>query len=106
MQAASRVAATGKPIRRDPMAMHYPTNSRIRQGWTLALRALSLGRDFLLGLGGEQDHADLGALSDHQLNNLIGRLTERERTVSYERRMLHAKIDLLRAEQVTRLRQR
>ena len=47
-----------------------------------------------------------GALSDHQLEDLIDRLREREHDVSYERRMLHAKIDLLRVEQVTRLRRR
>ena len=34
----------------------------------------------------------------------MGHLTERERLVSYERRILHGKIDILRAELVNRLR--
>jgi hypothetical protein len=41
---------------------------------------------------------DLGGLGDGDLRELIGRLTERAHTVSYERRLLHGKIDLLRAE--------
>ena len=49
---------------------------------------------------------DLGALSDEELKGLIGELTERERKVSYERRLLHGKIDILRAELVNRLRRR
>ena len=47
---------------------------------------------------------DLATLSDQQLKDLIGELTEQERKVSYERRLLHGKIDILRAELVNRLR--
>ncbi len=47
---------------------------------------------------------DLGALSDQELRDLIQELTEREQEVSYERRILHGKIDILRAELVNRLR--
>ena len=49
---------------------------------------------------------DLGALSDQELKSLIQQLTEDEQEVSYQRRMLHGKIDILRAELVNRLRKR
>ncbi len=49
---------------------------------------------------------DLGALSDQELKELIEELTEREQRVSYERRLLHGKIDILRAELVSRLRRK
>jgi hypothetical protein len=47
---------------------------------------------------------DLGAMTDQELRGLIDELTERERRISYERRLLHGKIDILRAELVNRLR--
>jgi hypothetical protein len=47
---------------------------------------------------------DLGALSDMELKDLIRELTEEEQEVSYRRRILHGKIDILRAELVNRLR--
>jgi len=46
---------------------------------------------------------DLGALSDDALKSLIDDLEEQEREVSYQRRLLHGKIDILRAELVARL---
>ena len=46
---------------------------------------------------------DLGALSDQELKDLIQQLTEEEQEVSYRRRILHGKIDILRAELVARL---
>ena len=46
---------------------------------------------------------DLGSLSDSDLKGLIGELEEQEREVSYQRRLLHGKIDILRAELVARL---
>ncbi len=49
---------------------------------------------------------DLGALSDPQLKSLIQELTEEEQEVSYRRRILHGKIDILRAELVNRLRKK
>ncbi|HKF79418.1 MAG TPA: hypothetical protein VKB17_01180 [Thermoleophilaceae bacterium] len=49
---------------------------------------------------------DLGALSDQQLKELIQELTEEEHEVSYKRRILHGKIDTLRAELVNRLRKK
>ncbi len=47
---------------------------------------------------------DLGALSDEELKDLIQQLTEEEQEVSYRRRILHGRIDILRAEAVNRLR--
>src|SRR3954467_6286939 len=49
---------------------------------------------------------DLGALSDAELKDLIQQLTEEEQEVSYKRRILHGKIDILRAELVNRLRKK
>jgi hypothetical protein len=46
---------------------------------------------------------DLGSLSDDDLKREIDRLKEQEREVSYQRRILHGKIDILRAELVARL---
>jgi hypothetical protein len=46
---------------------------------------------------------DFAALSDDQLKKLIGELEVQEREVSYQRRLLHGKIDILRAELVARL---
>ncbi len=49
---------------------------------------------------------DLGALSDQELKDLIKQLTDDEMEVSYQRRILHGKIDILRAELVNRLRKK
>jgi len=49
---------------------------------------------------------DLGALSDQELKDLIDQLTREEQEVSYQRRILHGKIDILRAELVNRLRKK
>jgi RNA polymerase-interacting CarD/CdnL/TRCF family regulator len=42
-------------------------------------------------------------MSDDELKRLIDDLEQKERAVSYERRILHGKIDILRAELVARL---
>ena len=47
---------------------------------------------------------DLGSVSDAELKELIDKLAEEENEISYRRRVLHGKIDILRAELVTRLR--
>jgi predicted HTH transcriptional regulator len=47
---------------------------------------------------------DLSELSDPELKDLIRKLTEEEREISYQRRILHGKIDILRAELVNRMR--
>src|SRR3954470_20355499 len=49
---------------------------------------------------------DLGSLSDQELKDLIQDLTDKEQEVSYQRRILHGKIDILRAELVNRLRKK
>jgi hypothetical protein len=52
----------------------------------------------------EDSFPDLGSLSDAELKELIQKLTEEEEKVSYTRRILHGKIDILRAELVNRLK--
>jgi hypothetical protein len=47
---------------------------------------------------------DIGAMSDKELKELIESLTAEEQEISYKRRILHGKIDILRAELVNRLR--
>ena len=47
---------------------------------------------------------DLTKLSDDDLDRLIEDLERKESDVSYERRMLQGKIDILRAERVARMR--
>jgi hypothetical protein len=49
---------------------------------------------------------DLGSLTDQELKDLIRLLTEEEVDISYKRRILHGKIDILRAELVNRLRKK
>jgi hypothetical protein len=46
---------------------------------------------------------DLATLSDADLKELIAELKQEENEVSYQRRLLHGKIDILRAELVARL---
>ena len=47
---------------------------------------------------------DLNSLSDSELRDLIAKLVEEENEVSYRRRILHGKIDILKAELQARLR--
>jgi len=49
---------------------------------------------------------DLGSLTDVELKDLIQQLTDEEVDISYKRRILHGKIDILRAELVNRLRKK
>ena len=49
---------------------------------------------------------DLGSLSDDELKELIEDLMQQETEVSYQRRLLHGKIDILRAEYQSRLKGR
>jgi hypothetical protein len=49
---------------------------------------------------------DLGSLEDQELKDLIKELTAEETEISYKRRILHGKIDILRAELVNRLRKK
>jgi hypothetical protein len=52
----------------------------------------------------EDTFPDVGSMSDDELKDLIDSLTDEEREVSYRRRLLHGKIDILRAELVNRLK--
>jgi hypothetical protein len=52
----------------------------------------------------EETFPDIGSLSDDELKTLISELADEEREVSYRRRVLHGKIDILRAELVNRLK--
>jgi hypothetical protein len=52
----------------------------------------------------EETFPDVGSMSNKELKELIDELTAEEREVSYRRRLLHGKIDILRAELVNRLR--
>jgi hypothetical protein len=47
---------------------------------------------------------DIGAMDDQELREVIDELTKEEHEISYRRRILHGKIDILRAELVNRLR--
>jgi hypothetical protein len=48
---------------------------------------------------------ELSSLSDSELKELIDKLMEEEQEVSYRRRILHGKIDILRAEYTARRKQ-
>jgi hypothetical protein len=47
---------------------------------------------------------DLATLTDADLKQLIQQLQDEEREISYQRRLLHGKIDILRAEYQARLK--
>jgi hypothetical protein len=52
----------------------------------------------------DETFPDIGSMSDEELKTLIDELADEERAVSYRRRTLHGKIDILRAELVNRLK--
>jgi hypothetical protein len=54
----------------------------------------------------DETFPDLGSLTDQELKDLIKQLTDEEMEVSYQRRILHGRIDILRAELVNRLRKK
>jgi hypothetical protein len=54
--------------------------------------------------GIDETFPDVGSMSDEELKELITSLTDEEREISYRRRLMHGKIDILRAELVSRLR--
>ncbi len=49
---------------------------------------------------------DLATLSDAELKELIHTLEQEENEISYRRRLLHGKLDILRAELVARLQKK
>jgi len=55
---------------------------------------------------GLEPFPDIASLSDDELRSLIRERTQEEADISFERRMLHGHIDLLREEVVSRLRAR
>ena len=54
----------------------------------------------------EDTFPDVSSMSDGELKGMIAQLTDDERELSYRRRLLHGKIDILRAELVNRLKAR
>jgi hypothetical protein len=54
----------------------------------------------------DETFPDLSAMSEKELKELINELTDEERELSFRRRLLHGKIDILRAELVNRLKAR
>jgi RsiG-like len=52
----------------------------------------------------DETFPDVGSMSDEEFKKLIDELKADEREISYRRRLLHGRIDLLRAELVSRLR--
>lgn len=47
---------------------------------------------------------DLSLISDDELKQLIERLEQEESEISYRRRLLQGRIDILRAERIARMR--
>ena len=112
-----------EPARRDPALHRARARARLR-GAVCARRPppgprATLNRSLSLAMLGlpvpfEERTAspmmdtfpDLGSLSDQELKDLIQDLTDKEQEVSYQRRILHGKIDILRAELVNRLRKK
>ena len=56
------------------------------------------------GEGSTEPLPDLGTLSDDDLKTLIDKLTDEENDVSFRRRLLQGRIDILRAERTARLK--
>jgi hypothetical protein len=52
----------------------------------------------------DETFPDVGAMNDEELKDVINQLTQEEQEISFKRRVLHGKIDILRAELVNRLR--
>jgi hypothetical protein len=52
----------------------------------------------------DETFPDVGAMNDEELKEVIDQLTQEEQEISFRRRILHGKIDILRAELVNRLR--
>jgi hypothetical protein len=50
--------------------------------------------------------AEISEKSDAELRDILDRLDSEEQRLSYERRMMHAKIDILRAELTARLKEK
>jgi hypothetical protein len=66
----------------------------------MGMRAASNRRDVMEAL------PDLASLADAELKDLIRKLEAEENEISYQRRLLHGKLDILRAELVARLQKK
>ena len=101
------------------LALVLGVRGAVRSGWAAAVSARpdpqpELEHRYACALrdpGEDRDYMmdtfpDLGSLSDQELKDLIQQLTDEEQEVSYRRRILHGKIDILRAELVNRLRKK
>jgi hypothetical protein len=55
-------------------------------------------------MSGTEPLPDLATLSDEDLKRLIAELEQEENEVSYRRRLLQGRIDILRAERTARLK--
>lgn len=55
------------------------------------------------GAASVEPFPDLAAMDDSDLKELIDKLTHEEQEISYRRRLLHGRIDMLRTELVARL---
>ena len=93
--AGLRRVKTKSQVQLDPMGARGYTGGRPRS------RDLEQTGDRLM-----DTFPDLGSLTDQELKELIKQLTEEEMEISYKRRILHGKIDILRAELVNRLRKK
>ena len=94
---SSRTSSRAKPLQREPRDSTSGLDSRSgrqRLKFHLTLRAKGCRVEPL---------PDLASLSDEDLKGLIDEYTKEEQEVSYQRRLLHGKIDILRAELVARL---
>ena len=106
---ASPLPPAAPPVQPGDDGLHEESQAQL-EGKTRAdmLAAPRVGTPFFLG--GEpllmDTFPDLGSLSDQELKDLIQQLTDEEVEVSYRRRILHGKIDILRAELVNRLRKK
>jgi len=49
---------------------------------------------------------ELSEKSDEEIRGILDKLDKEEQKLSYQRRMLHAKIDILKAEVVARLKEK
>ena len=78
---------------------------QLPDGKPLELPDGATGADAAAAIGAGLARAALAIRGDDgELKDLISELTDEEREVSYRRRVLHGKIDILRAELVNRLK--
>ncbi len=82
----------------DRLRLYY----RYRGGYTSAMADETTGGGRFGGRYEWEEEPDLTSLSEDALRELLKGLAEEERAVSYHRRVLQGRIDLIRAELVRR----